>query len=93
MTDRMTQFTKLMHQYGFTDAWYAHPGEGHYHQDDTWHIGFWTGPGNDLICVKRCDTKEEAEEYLSPGASTPFKALKKAIALREEKGLTFQYKM
>ena len=35
-----------------------------------WFVGDWTGPDHDLICVRRCDTKEEAERCLSPIART-----------------------
>lgn len=58
---------EIMHRMGWTDVWYAHPGL--LALNDRWHVGIFTGPQNDLICVKHCDTNEEAERYLSPGAS------------------------
>lgn len=29
-------------------------------------VGVWTGPDGDLLCVRRCETAEEAERWLSP---------------------------
>lgn len=43
-----------------------------------WHVGVWTGPHKDLLCVKYCDTVEEAETWLSPGGSTATVAAVKA---------------
>ena len=76
--------TKAMHDVGFTDLWYAHPGSALV-RADRWHAGIWTGPQQDLICVKKCETNEEAEEWLSPGAAGPLAAIKAATALLEEK--------
>lgn len=33
-------------------------------------VGTWTGPQNDLICTKSCETNAEAEEHLSMPASS-----------------------
>ena len=89
----------IMHVFGWTDAWYAHPGPplyGSYYfagqpgllpgwgrswrslrslscsvrRDGRFHVGVWTGPQHDLICVRGCDTNEEAERWLSPGGVT-----------------------
>ena len=81
MSNRLIQFAKLMHQYGFTTLWYAHPGPENFHWPERWHVGHWTGPDNDLVCVKLCRTKEEAERWLSPGGDNPFDALNKAVQL------------
>jgi hypothetical protein len=63
----------LMHHFGWTDIWYAHPG-GSFRRNFSWggrfHVGVWTGEQHDLICVKKCSTNEEAERLLSPGART-----------------------
>lgn len=39
-----------------------------------WHIGVWTGPQLDLVCLKYCETSEEAERWLSPGGTIPLTA-------------------
>jgi hypothetical protein len=33
-------------------------------------VGTWTGPDNDLLCVRKCDTRAEAEAFLSPPGRT-----------------------
>ena len=76
--------TGLMHATGFTDIWYAHPGPDGILRN-RWHAGFWTGPQKDLICVKKCETNEEAEEWLSPGANTPIAAILAARDMLKEK--------
>jgi len=43
-----------------------------------WHVGVWTGPDSDLVCLKDCNTKEEAERWLSPGGWTPADAVHQA---------------
>jgi len=35
-----------------------------------WHVGTWTGPQHDLLCLKKCATNAEAEKFLSPGGPT-----------------------
>ncbi len=36
-----------------------------------WGYGYWTGPQNDLLCIKPdIDSNEEAEKYLSPICNT-----------------------
>lgn len=70
----------LIHLLRFDAIWYAHPGRLKYAitWDGRWHVGVWTGPHGDLICVKHCDTREEAERYLSPGGRTILAATLKA---------------
>jgi hypothetical protein len=75
---------RLMHDAGFTHIWYAHPGPKNFRWRDRWHAGVWTGPHADLLCVKKCDTKEEAEKWLSPGSSTIDGAIKAAVCLLEK---------
>jgi len=67
----------LIHRIGWTDSWYAHPGPHLARSLLTWgengrrwHVGYWTGPDHDLICVRHEDTKAGAEEALSPGGYT-----------------------
>lgn len=45
---------------------------------NTCFVGTWTGPDRDIICVRRCDTAEEAEAALSPGSRTILGAALKA---------------
>jgi hypothetical protein len=51
-----------------------------------WMVGVWTGPEMDLICLKRCETNKEANQWLSPNAPTvvlaTLAALGKATWLR-----------
>jgi hypothetical protein len=62
----------IMHKMGWTDIWYAH---AEYLMKSRWFVGLWTGEQNDLICIKRCNTNQEAEKYLSPAASSIFLAV------------------
>lgn len=78
----------ICHRMGWTDIWYAHPGPWglyrlitsfHLFWPGSWHAGVWTGPQNDLICVRRCSTNDEAEKYLSPPAPTALLACLRAL--------------
>jgi len=90
--DVWTQF----HEAGFTDLWYAHPGPHpyvHYQRGGPrdrfgprWHAGVVTGPKHDLVCVRACATREEANRCLSPSGWTPEEAVKLALAKRAELG-------
>jgi len=64
---------KLFHDFSWADLW--SPGRG------SWLAGVWTGPQADLICLKKCDTNAEANEWLSPSGPVP----KEAIRLAAEK--------
>ena len=95
MTDRNKPYvdviTSIMARYGWADMWYANPfqkgtvltnnniGLGT-NFGPRWACGVWTGPQNDLLCLKECDTNEEANEWLSPMGYTP-----KAAALKARK--------
>lgn len=60
-----------MHARDWTAIWYAHPGPLTPEEaGPRWHAGVWTGAEGDLLCVKRCETNEEAERYRSPGAGS-----------------------
>jgi len=83
--------TAIMVLYGWTDMWYANPFEkGTLLTNDNiglgtnfgprWACGVWTGPQRDLVCLKECETNEEANIWLSPMGYTP-----KAAALKARK--------
>lgn len=85
------------HEARFSDIWYAHPGP-HPYMDyqqggkrerfgPRWHAGVFTGPQHDLICVKPCETNEEAERFLSPGGWSPEEAVRLALQKREALGV------
>lgn len=77
----------IMHRMDWGDVWYAHPGVRGWWRDlwrylrwdGRWMVGVWTGPQRDLICVRHCDTNEEAERWLSPGSHTILGATLKAL--------------
>jgi len=50
------------------------------HYMPRWVCGVWTGPQRDLVCLKHCETNEEANEWLSPGGWTPEHAVRQAVA-------------
>ena len=62
----------MMHRFGWADICYFGPRT--FFQSlkwgERWHIGVWTGPQNDLLCLKPCKTNEECEIWLSPGGTT-----------------------
>ena len=70
----------ICHRMGWSSIWYANPGpygltallknKFELAWPGRWHVGVWTGPQNDLICVKHCQTNPEAEKYLSPSGPT-----------------------
>lgn len=88
------ELERRFHKAGFMDIWYAHPGPHAYDYylelrekfGGRWHAGVFTGPQHDLICVKQCETNEEAERYLSPGAHSIAEAIEAALAKREDLG-------
>lgn len=71
----------LMHRYGWDAVWYAdtHSFLTTLLWGDRFHVGVWSGPDKDLLCLKRCETREEAERWLSPGGVTIGVALLKAM--------------
>jgi len=76
---------RLFHEAGWDQLWYANPG-GDYRRSKTtpcWFAGTWTGPQRDLLCVKDCETNEEAERWLSPAGWTPEEAVELAIHKRD----------
>ena len=50
-------------------------------------VGTWTGPDRDLLCVRECDTTEEAERWLSPAGRTILHASLRSlyVLLRESR--------
>jgi hypothetical protein len=84
---------KQFHDAGFRDLWYAHPGgdydQSHFREPNPrWHAGIWTGPQNDLICIKICETNKEANKFLSPSGWTPEEAT--VLAVRKKKKLAIR---
>jgi len=75
----------IMWIYGWDAVWFANPGFsiGSLRWPGLFHVGVWTGPQNDLICVRHAKTSEEAEELLSPCSRTVLgAAIKSALKLR-----------
>ncbi len=75
----------IMHLHGWHDAWFPLAGESSKHgfERNACYVGIWTGPQLDLICVKRCNTNEEANRFLSPPGRTMLDAaIRAAIVLR-----------
>ena len=68
----------ILQRMGWDSIWYAHPGPGGLRRlwrmrvfwPGRFHVGVWTGPQLDLLCIERCDTNEEAERALSPSGPT-----------------------
>ena len=46
------------------------------------YVGRTTGPDGDLVCVRRCDTAEEANRWLSPAGYTILHAALKSLWAR-----------
>jgi len=67
-----------MDRYGWDAVWFlgSNGRKGKYARPlnflrrDACLVGTWTGPDNDLLCVRRCRTAEDAEKYLSPAGWT-----------------------
>lgn len=65
----------IMERHGWDAVWFLgsnrpHPRWWQFARRDACYVGTWTGPDMDLICVRRCETDEEAEQWLSPGGRT-----------------------
>lgn len=71
----------LMHSFGWDTVWC--PSHWSFLKNlllgDRYRVGVWTGPDKDLLCLKKCATKEEAERWLSPGGVTMGVAFLKAM--------------
>ncbi len=76
--------TNTIFDNGFTTIVYFHPGMEYRHWPGRWVAGTMTGIDNDLICVKRCHTREDEKKYLSPEGDNIVDALNKAVALLDE---------
>lgn len=79
----------LMERYGWRDVWYL--GSNRPERYRHWwnfigpsacYVGIWTGPDLDLLCVRKCETLEEAKACLSPPGYTILHAALKARARR-----------
>ncbi len=65
----------LMERYGWNDVWFLgsnglRRGPFRFIGPNTCMVGVWTGPDRDLLCVRKCETPQEAEKYLSPSGWT-----------------------
>lgn len=68
----------LMERYGWDAVWFlgSNGRTGRYSRPlnflrrDACLVGTWTGPDLDLLCVRKCQTAEDAEAYLSPSGWT-----------------------
>jgi len=61
----------LMERYGWDAVWFLgsnglRRGPLRFFGPGTCLVGTWTGPDLDLLCVKECDTPDEADACLSP---------------------------
>lgn len=61
----------LMERYGWDAVWFLgsnglRRGPFRFLGPGTCLVGTWTGPDADLLCVRQCDTSEQAEACLSP---------------------------
>ena len=45
-------------------------------------VGTWTGPDGDLLCVRECDTAQEAERWLAPPGRTILHAAVRSLWVR-----------
>lgn len=57
----------IMRRMHWDAIWYADRGP---RLAGLWHVGTWTGPERDLVCIRRCATNEEARLALSPSSRT-----------------------
>lgn len=45
-------------------------------------VGIWSGPHGDLLCVRDCETREDANRWLAPSGRTILHACMKSLWLR-----------
>ncbi len=74
----------IMHFMNWDAVWYAHPGsvKGAILWSGRYHVGIWTGPDNDLVCIRSVSSSQAAEAALSPGGHTILTATLKALWLK-----------
>ena len=79
LSNQRFELEAYMVENGWSHIWYANPfseGEpdwrekckGHY--EDRWHVGVWSGPDNDIICVMPAKHKYLAEWFSSSGSES-----------------------
>lgn len=61
----------LMERHGWNAVWFLgsnglRRGLLRFIGPATCYVGVWTGPALDLLCVKECETNQDAEMWLSP---------------------------
>ena len=71
------EITDKMHENNWGSLVYFHPGSTRF--PDRWVAGTQTGIDNDLICTRKCKTREDEQKYLSPSGNTALEAIDKAI--------------
>ena len=76
--------TDKMHDNDFSSIVYFHPGKEFRDWKGRWVVGNLTGIDSDLVCVKRCNTREDERRYLSPAGDNIIDALDKAVALLDQ---------
>jgi len=103
MDSLSTWITEQMVMYGWSDIWYANPYplgtdltrvtvSKKKNFGKRWFVGDFTGPDGDLVCVKECQTAEEAERWLSPAGATIQEAVSLAVALVKRSGGILRHK-
>lgn len=72
----------IMRRYGWDAIWCPEAADPPVRRTSPWVgrclVGTWTGPDADLLCVKPCETSEEAERFLSPMAHSILGAVLRA---------------
>jgi len=75
---------KKMAFHGFSDIWYSNTyavgtilHEPDFNQ--RWHVGVWTGPNRDMLCLKQCYTDDEASLWLAPSGNDIQEAFEKSV--------------
>lgn len=75
-------------KYGWADIHYSNPflpGETPIVDlPNRWSIGVRTGPNNEYICVRHCNTLDEVKKYESPRGNSVKEAMLKSVRHYEE---------
>lgn len=73
----------LIHRAGWGFAWCANPGPYAARQwlrtEPPWHVGELIGPAKNLVCVRWCETNEDARACTSPAGWTVLDATLRAL--------------
>ena len=80
--------TDKMNENEWESLIYFHPGKNHRDWTNKWVAGTMTGVDHDLICLKRCSTREDEAKYLSTTGNTAIEAIDKAVeSLKQLEGV------